>query len=390
MLSSKYSQRGVSSQKEDVHRAIQKLDKGLFPNAFCKILPDFAGNDERFCNIMHADTAGTKSVLAYLYWKETGDNSVWKSIAQDALVMNLDDMACVGAVGDLVISSTIGRNKHLVTGEVLQHLIEGAAELLEEWRSLGIKIHSAGGETADVGDVVRTVDVGFTAFTRMERKNVLEINLQPGDVIVGFASFGKATYENESNSGIGCNGLTSARHDVLAHEYYQKYPESYDRHVKEELLYAGSKKLTDIEPETGLTIGKLLLSPTRTYFPVIQKIFAEKIKISGMIHCTGGGQTKVLKFADKVKIIKDNLFEPPPVFKLIQAESGTDLKEMYEVFNMGQRLEVYTDEQSAQRILEISKSFAVEAKITGRVESSDSTEIVIKNGQNAFVFSKTS
>lgn len=381
---SRYAQRGVSSQKEDVHNAIKKLDKGLFPNAFCKILPDYAGGDARYCNIMHTDTAGTKTILAYLYWKETGDNSVWKGIVQDALVMNVDDMVCAGVTGDIVISSSIGRNKHLITGEVLKRLIEGASELAAEWRDLGMPLHLAGGETADVGDLVRTLDVGFTAFARMKRSEVIEINIQPGDVIVGLASFGQASYEKEYNSGIGCNGLTSARHDVLGKYLLKKYPESFDPEVKKKLVYSGSKKLTDIEKETGFAIGKLLLSPTRTFFPVIRKIIQKKIPVHGIIHCTGGGQTKVMKFVDRLRIVKDSMFDTPVIFRLIQKESGAKWKEMYEVFNMGHRMEVYADKSVVHEIIDLAKSFAVDAKIIGRVESSLKKELVIESSAGKF------
>ncbi len=386
MSTSKYSQRGVSSQKEDVHNAIKKSGKGLFPKAFCKILPDYAGVDKNYCNIMHADTAGTKTILAYLWWKETGDHSVWKGIVQDALVMNIDDMVCAGAVEKMVVSSTIGRNKDLITGDVLKHLIEGAAELVEEWNDLGIPLHLAGGETADVGDLVRTLDVGFTVFTRMKRSQVVRVNIQPGDVIVGLASFGKASYEKEYNSGIGCNGLTSARHDVLGDELRKKYPETFDPKVKKSLIYAGTQKITGKEKETGLPVGKLLLSPTRTFFPVIKDILKKNIPVHGIIHCTGGGQTKVLKFADKLRIIKDNLFEPPPIFRLIQKESGTSWREMHEVFNMGHRMELYAGERAAQTIMKAASVFNIESKIIGRVEHSFKKELVIKTGEGEFHF----
>lgn len=384
MSPSKYALRGVSSQKEDVHRAIKKLNKGLFPKAFCKILPDYAGSDADYCNIMHADTAGTKTILAYLWWKETGDNSVWKGIAQDALVMNIDDMVCAGAAGHIVISSTIARNKNLVTGDVLRYLIEGTAELIEEWSRLGITLHFAGGETADAGDVVRTLDVGFTAFTRMRRSQVVEINIQPGDVIVGLASAGRASYEREYNSGIGCNGLTSARHDVLGNYLRLKYPETFDPLVREDMIYCGSKKLSDTEKETGLPVGKLLLSPTRTYFPVIKSILKEKLPVQGIIHCTGGGQTKVMKFAGNIRIIKDSLFDLPPVFRLIQHESNASWKEMYEVFNMGHRMEIFADESIADEIIAIAAAFHVDAKVIGRAEAASRKELVIKASQGEF------
>lgn len=387
MPTSKYAQRGVSSQKEDVHRAIKKLDKGLFPNAFCKILPDYAAGNARHCNIMHTDTAGTKTVLAYLYWKETGDASVWKGIVQDALVMNIDDMVCAGATGNIVVSSTIGRNKNLITGEVLQYLIEGAAGLISEWKKIDIPLHLAGGETADVGDVVRTLDVGFTAFTRMERRQVIDIAIQPGDVIVGLASFGKAIYEKEYNSGIGCNGLTSARHDVLEKYLLKKYPETFDPRVKKDLLYSGSKRLTDKEEETGLPVGKLLLSPTRTFFPVIKKILDKKIKPHGIVHCTGGGQTKVMKFVNGIRITKDNLFPTPPLFRLIQRESGTAWREMYEVFNMGSRMEIYTDTKSAHAILRIAGEFGIDARIIGYTERAAGKELILKTENGTFRYS---
>lgn len=384
MALSKYAQRGVSSQKEEVHRAIAKLDKGLFPNAFCKILPDLAAGDRQYCNVMHSDTAGTKSVLAYLYWKETGDNSVWKGIVQDALVMNIDDMACAGATGNIIVSSTIGRNKNLIPGEALSGLIQGAAELIEEWKALGISLHHAGGETADVGDVVRTLDVGFTAFTRMKRTQVIDIAIQPGDVIVGFASSGKTFYEKEYNSGIGCNGLTSARHDVLGKYLLKKYPETFDPKVKPALLYSGSKKLTAIDRETGVSIGKLLLSPTRTYFPVINAMFSAGIKPRAIIHCTGGGQTKVMKFVKQARIIKDNLFETPPLFRLIQHESRTAWSEMYEVFNMGHRMEIYTDAKHVRPILDIADRFGVQAQIIGRVERAVKKALIVKSSHGEF------
>ncbi|MDZ4846092.1 MAG: AIR synthase-related protein [Chitinophagales bacterium] len=386
MPQSKYAQRGVSSQKEDVHNAIQKLDKGLFPNAFCKILPDLAAGDKYHCNIMHTDTAGTKTALAYLYWRETGDNSVWKGIIQDALVMNIDDMACAGATGDIIVSSSIGRNKNLIPGEVLKHLIEGTVELIEEWNALGISLHLAGGETADVGDVVRTLDVGFTAFTRLKRAQVIDINIQPGDVIVGLASSGKATYEKEYNSGMGCNGLTSARHDVLGKYLLKKYPETFDPKVKPALLYSGSKKLTDKDKESGMTIGKLLLSPTRTFFPLIKAMLHTGIKTHGIVHCSGGGQTKVMKFAPTVRIIKDDLFETPHVFQLIQRESKTPWREMYEVFNMGHRMEIYTEGKNVTSIMNFASRFGIGAQIIGRVERAQKKELVIKSPHGQFTY----
>ena len=387
MTTTKYSQRGVSTQKEDVHKAIEKLDKGLFPNAFCKILPDYAAGDDSFCNVMHADTAGTKTSLAYLYWKETGDNTVWKGIIQDALIMNLDDLICVGATGNIIISSTIGRNKNIIPGSIIKYLIEGTAELTEELNQLGISIHLAGGETADVGDIVRTLDVGFTAFVRMKLSDVVDINIRPGDVIVGLASFGQAVYEKEYNSGMGSNGLTSARHDVLEHSLYDKYPESYDPIVPEALMFAGTKKLTDVEMETGIPVGKLILSPTRTYAPVIKEVLMKhRKKINGIIHCSGGAQTKVMKFVEGIHVIKDNLFETPPLFKLIQKESGTGWKEMYEVFNMGHRMEIYTDPDTANAIIEIAATYHIQAKLIGKCVNSDTKQLTIKSEHGTFLY----
>lgn len=384
-MESKYAARGVSSQKEDVHKAISHLDKGLFPNAFCKILPDLAAGSTEYCNIMHADTAGTKTSLAYIYWKETGDNSVWKGIIQDSLVMNLDDLICVGAVDDIIISSTIGRNKNLIPGDVVAHLIKGTTDLIEQLQQMGVTLHLAGGETADVGDVVRTLDVGFTAFARLKRDEVIDINIQPGNVTVGLASFGQATYESEYNGGMGSNGLTSARHDVLGHYLAAKYPESFDPHVPDNLVYSGNKSLTEIEPETGLTIGKLILSPTRTYAPVIKRILSQgRQGIYGMVHCSGGAQTKVLKFAHGVHIIKDSLFDTPPLFRLIQSESNTGWREMYEVFNMGHRMELYVDEQEAQRIIDAAKHFNIDAKIIGRVEKADKANVTVVSPYGTF------
>ncbi|MEX0811159.1 MAG: AIR synthase-related protein [Chitinophagales bacterium] len=388
-MSTKYSQRGVSADKEDVHKAIKNLDKGLFPNAFCKILPDLVAGDPDYCNIMHADTAGTKPALAYLYWRETGDLSVWKGIVQDALIMNIDDLICVGATDNIVVSSTIGRNKNLIPGEVISELINASANLLEELKALGVSAVLAGGETADVGDIVRTLDVGFTAFARLPRKKVIEVNIQPGDVIVGLASYGKASYENSYNGGMGSNGLTSARHDVLSHELAEKYPESFDPMVPGHLIYAGSKKLTDFERETGIPVGKLILSPTRTYAPIVAKALKsiDKKNIHGIIHCSGGAQTKVLHFTDKVHIIKDNLFEVPPLFKLIQSESGTEWKEMYKVFNMGSRMEFYLPEAEAAQLIEIAKSYNVDARIIGRVEASNKKQLSINSPYGDFEYS---
>lgn len=373
-----YNQRGVSAQKEDVHAAIKNLDKGLFDNTFCKILPDYLTGSDEHCTIMHADTAGTKSIIAYLYWKETSDLSVWKNIAQDAIVMNIDDMICSGATDNFILSSTIARNKGLINGEVLSTVINGCNDLLNEWKNFGVQIHLAGGETADVGDLVKTIDVGYTAFARLHRKNVVLVKPQPGNVIVGFASFGKATYETHYNSGIGCNGLTSARHDVLSKFYYDNYPESYDATINKDIAYIGKHRLTD-NAEHGLTIGQLLLSPTRTYAPIIKEILEKYFaKINGIIHSTGGGQTKCIKFVkEPVKLIKDNLFEPPTIFKLIQEASGVDDKEMYQVFNMGQRLEIYTDEQTAQSLIDIAAKYNVAAQVIGRVEAAEHKELEI-------------
>ncbi|HOZ50392.1 MAG TPA: AIR synthase-related protein [Chitinophagaceae bacterium] len=385
-MSNLYSQRGVSAQKEDVHEAIKNLDKGLFPNAFCKILPDFTSNDPAFCCIMHADTAGTKSIIAYLYWKETGDLSVWKGIAQDAIVMNIDDMICAGATSNFILSSTIARNKNLIPKEVLSAIINGCEELIQEWKKYGIDIHMAGGETADVGDLVKTVDIGYTAFARFERKNVISINPQPGDVILGFASFGQSTYETSLNSGIGCNGLTSARHDLLD-KSYKNYPESFDPNMADEVCYIGKHKLTDIA-ENGLTIGQMLLSPTRTFAPIVKQV-VEKYgqEIHGIVHNTGGGQTKCMKYIDgNVRLIKDNLFTPPPIFQLIQEASKIDYREMYQVFNMGNRLDIYTSEVIANEIISLAATFNIDAQIIGRVEAAEKKELVIKSEFGEFVF----
>ena len=382
----KYDLRGVSASKDEVHTAIKGLDKGLYDLAFCKILPDFAGNDLEYCNIMHADTAGTKPSLAYIYWKETGDLSVWKGIAQDALVMNLDDMAAVGCVDNIIISSTIGRNKNLISGDVITAIIQGTKVLLEEYKELGIDIHHAGGETADVGDIVRTADVGFTAFGRMKRKDLVINDIQEGDTIVAFSSSGQCSYETEYNGGMGSNGLTSARHDVLDKEYRTKYPDSFDKNVPEDLIYSGSKKLTDLINVDGIDIpvGKLILSPTRTYIPLLQRLLQFKQQINGIIHCTGGAQTKVLKFIKNKKIIKNNLFVTPPLFQMIQEESGTPWKEMYQVFNMGHRLEIYTDQETAEKMIEISKEMNIEAQIIGYVEESEVNEVEIESPYGRF------
>jgi len=376
----KYDLRGVSATKEEVHAAIKGMDKGLYPNAFCKILPDVAGGDAAYVNLMHADTAGTKTSLAYLYWKETGDVSVWKGIAQDALVMNIDDMACVGCVDDILLSSTIGRNKNLITGEVIATLIQSAVTLAEQLKEHGIHIHLAGGETADVGDIVRTVDVGYTAFARMKKSDLLVNNIQPGNVIVGLASYGQASYEEAYNGGMGSNGLTSARHDILSKTYAKKYPDSYDPNTPDEVVYLGSRKLTDIVVINGVetNIGKLILSPTRTYLPVIKTLFEQCRKgITGMIHCTGGAQTKVMKFVEGVHVIKDNLLPVPPLFQIIKEESGTDWKELYQVLNMGHRLEVYVEPTYAKEVLKIAEKYQIEAKIIGKVEKSKKNKVSI-------------
>jgi len=387
MADTRYNLRGVSAGKEDVHNAIKNVDKGLFPKAFCKIVPDYLTGDENYCIVMHADGAGTKSSLAYMYWKETGNEDVWKGIAQDALIMNLDDLLCVGATDNILLSSTIGRNKNLVPGEVISALINGTEELLEDLRSQGIGIHSTGGETADVGDLVRTIIVDSTVVCRMKREDVISNHtIRPGDVIIGLASFGRATYENEYNGGMGSNGLTSARHDVFDKELASKYPESFDPSVPNDLVYSGSKGLTE-GTETELDAGKLVLSPTRTYAPIIKKILDQhRADIHGMVHCSGGAQTKVLHFVDDVHVIKDDLFPIPPLFELIQKESGTEWKEMYKVFNMGHRMEVYVSQEIADSIIEISKSFNVDARIVGRVEESNRKRLTIKSPYGEFEY----
>ncbi len=386
--SSKYALRGVSSSKEDVHAAIQNTDKGLFPKAFCKIIPDLLGNDPQWCNIMHADGAGTKSSLAYLYWKETGDLSVWKGIAQDAIVMNTDDLLCAGSTGSMLLSSTIGRNKKLIPGEVISALIEGTEEFLARLRELGLDIHSTGGETADVGDLVRTVIVDSTVTARMRRDEVISNDrIRPGDVIVGLASFGQANYEDFYNGGMGSNGLTSARHDLLHKVYREKYPESLDPAMPEELAYTGPFLLTDPSPVDGVDVGKLILSPTRTYAPVVAKVLELfRKEIHGMVHCSGGGQTKVLHFIDGLRIVKDNLFEFPPLFALIREHSGTSWKEMYQVFNMGHRLEFYVDEKHAAEIIGISESFGIAAKIIGHCERAAEKSLVIRNSNHEIFY----
>lgn len=392
MISSqRYDLRGVSASKEDVHQAIKFIDKGIFPKAFCKIIPDILGHDEAYCNIMHADGAGTKSSLAYLYWKETGDLSVWKDIAQDAVIMNLDDLLCVGATDDILLSSTIGRNKNLIPGEVIAEIINGTEELLTQLREAGIEIYSTGGETADVGDLVRTIIVDSTVTCRMKRANVISNgNIQAGDVIVGLASDGQASYEKNYNGGMGSNGLTSARHDVFNKTLAVKYPESFDPAVPEELIFSGSKNLTDsidIGNEKTITAGKLVLSPTRTYAPVIKEILVQhRSQIHGMVHCSGGAQTKVLHFVDDVHVIKDNLFPVPPLFKLIQQESSTDWQEMYKVFNMGHRMELYIPEALAASVIAISKSFNIKAQVVGRVEAAPAKKLTILSEFGEFVY----
>jgi phosphoribosylformylglycinamidine cyclo-ligase len=385
---SRYMQRGVSASKEDVHNAIQNIDKGIFPKAFCKIIPDVLANDPEYCNIMHADGAGTKSSLAYMYWRETGDLSVWKGIAQDALIMNIDDLLCVGAVDNILVSSTIGRNKKLITGDVVAAIINGTEELLEELRSFGIQIYSSGGETADVGDLVRTIIVDSTVTCRMKRKDVINNeNIQPGDVIVGLASYGKASYEKEYNGGMGSNGLTSARHDVFAHYLAKKYPESFDNSIDDNLVYSGSYKLTDAINGLGIDAGKLVLSPTRTYAPVVKSILDKyRSRIHGMIHCSGGAQTKVMHFVDNVHVIKDNLFPIPPLFRIIREQSGTSWEEMYKVFNMGHRLEFYVPEDIASEIISISGSYDIDAQIVGRCDASNGKKLTIRSEFGEFIY----
>lgn len=388
MSDQRYNQRGVSASKEDVHNAIKNIDKGIFPKAFCKIIPDILGGDPEYCNIMHADGAGTKSSLAYMYWRETGDISIWKGIAQDALIMNIDDLLCVGATDNILLSSTIGRNKMLIPGEVISAIINGTNELCEELSQLGVNIYPTGGETADVGDLVRTIIVDSTVTCRMKRSDVISNdNIQAGDVIIGLSSYGQATYEKEYNGGMGSNGLTSARHDVFAHYLAEKYPESYDSSIPSDLIYSGKMKLTDAIEGLDIDAGKLVLSPTRTYAPVIKQIL-DKLRpvVHGMVHCSGGAQTKVLHFVDKVKITKNNLFPIPPLFKLIHDQSGTDWKEMYKVFNMGHRMEIYLSPEYAQEVIDISKSFGIDAQIVGFVEKSDKTELIIESEFGRFEY----
>ncbi|MDD6140721.1 MAG: AIR synthase-related protein [Bacteroidales bacterium] len=384
----RYDLRGVSASKEDVHNAIRNVDKGLFPKAFCKIIPDIIGGDPDYCNIMHADGAGTKSSLAYLYWKETGDMSVWKGIAQDSLIMNIDDLLCVGATDGILLSSTIGRNKLLVPGEVIAAIINGTEELLEQLRSMGVGIYSTGGETADVGDLVRTIIVDSTVTCRMRRADVINnANIAAGDVIVGLSSSGKATYEDEYNGGMGSNGLTSARHDVFAKYLAEKYPESYDHGVPSDLVYSGGLRLTDWIDEVGMTAGKLVLSPTRTYAPVVRRVLDEmRADIHGMVHCSGGAQTKVMHFVENKHVVKDNLFPIPPLFRIIKEQSGTEWSEMYKVFNMGHRMEFYVAEEHAARIIEISESFGIEARVVGRVADAPANRLTIKSEFGTFEY----
>lgn len=386
--SNRYAGRGVSSAKEDVHAAIKNLDKGLFPKAFCKIVPDYLTGDEDYCLVMHADGAGTKSSLAYLYWKETGDMSVWKGIAQDAIVMNTDDLLCVGVTDDILLSSTIGRNKNLIPGEVIAAIINGTEAFTQEMEKYGCRVVLTGGETADVGDLVRTVIVDSTVTARIRRSDVIDnARIQAGDVVVALASYGKANYEDAYNGGMGSNGLTSARHDVLAHELAGRYPESFDPAVPDDLVYSGTRRLTDVEPETGLTYGKLILSPTRTYLPVIRAILERyRPQVHGMVHCSGGAQTKVLHFIENLRVIKDNLFPVPPLFRTIQEESGTAWEEMYKVFNMGHRMELYVPAAIAQDLIAISESFGIEARIVGRVEEASQKEVILRTPYGEFIY----
>ena len=388
MNDQRYNLRGVSASKEDVHNAIKNIDKGIFPKAFCKIIPDILGGDPEYCNIMHADGAGTKSSLAYMYWKETGDLGVLRGIAQDALIMNIDDLLCVGATDNILVSSTIGRNKLLVPGEVISAIINGTEELLAELRDLGVNAYSTGGETADVGDLVRTIIVDSTVTCRMKRKDVISNgNIRPGDVIVGLSSYGQASYEKSYNGGMGSNGLTSARHDVFGKYLATKYPESYDNAVPDELVYSGTLKLTDKIAELGIDAGKLVLSPTRTYAPVIKKLLDEmRSQIHGMVHCSGGAQTKIMHFVEKMRVVKNNLFPVPPLFNIIQEQSRTDWHEMYKVFNMGHRMEIYVDSSNAQKVIEISHSFGIDAQIVGYTEASDRNELIIESDKGRFEY----
>jgi len=389
MESNRYQKRGVSSKKEDVHDAIKNIDKGIFPKSFCKIIPDYITKSEDHVVVMHADGAGSKSSLAYVYWKETGDNSVWKGVVQDSIVMNIDDLLCVGVTNEIMLSSIIGRNKNRIPAEVVSSIINGTQEIIDELDSLGIKIYNTGGETADVGDLVKTVIIDSCVFSRMLKKDVIDnANISDGDLIVGLASFGQSTYEKEYNSGIGSNGLTSARHDVFSKYLMDKYPESFDSSIPDELVYSGSKSLTDYIGSTPIDIGKMILSPTRTYAPVIKKIFDQvnRIDIHGMVHCSGGGQTKALNFIEDLHIIKDNLFKVPPIFDLIQKESGTSLKEMYQVFNMGHRMELYVNPKIADKIIEISKSFEIDARVIGRVEACETRKLSIYSESGNFEY----
>jgi phosphoribosylformylglycinamidine cyclo-ligase len=388
-VSKRYAQRGVSASKEDVHNAIKNIDKGLFPKSFCKIVPDYLTNDDDYCLVMHADGAGTKSSLAYMYWKETGDLSVWKGIAQDALIMNIDDLLCVGATDNIMLSSTIGRNKSKIPGEVLSAIINGTEELIEDLKKFGVTIHSTGGETADVGDLVKTIIVDSTVTARIKRSDVIDnSNIKAGDVLVGLASFGQSSYETQYNGGMGSNGLTSARHDVFDKYLAHKYPESFDAAVPQDLVYSGAIKLTDQIENSPLNAGKLVLSPTRTYAPIIKEILSKYTSesIHGMIHCSGGAQTKILHFIDNLHVVKDNMFSVPPLFKLIQEQSKTDWKEMYQVFNCGHRMEIYTSPEVAEDIINISKSYQVDAKIIGRVEASDVKKLTIKSDYGVFEY----
>jgi len=388
-MSNRYINRGVSAQKKDVHKAIKNIDKGLYPKAFCKIIPDYLTNSNEHAIVMHADGAGTKSSLAYIYWKETGDLSVWKGIAQDALIMNIDDLVCVGVTENILLSSTIGRNKNLITGEVIKTIIEGTEELIEKLRNYGVSIFSTGGETADAGDLVRTIIVDSTVTARIKKDEIIDNgNIRSGDVIVGLSSFGQASYEEFYNGGMGSNGLTSARHDVFSKDLAKKFPESYDPHISDNLIYSGTKKLLDNYDKLSVNVGKLILSPTRTYAPVFNQVFKEinKKNIHGIIHCSGGAQTKILNFVDKLHIVKDNLFETPPLFNLIKEESGTDLKEMFEVFNMGHRMEIYIEEKYAHQIIDISKKFNIEAKVIGHVESAPKKQLTIKHENSSYIY----
>jgi phosphoribosylformylglycinamidine cyclo-ligase len=386
---SRYDQRGVSASKDEVHAAIKNLDKGLYPNAFCKIIPDIAAGDPAYCNLMHADTAGTKTSLAYLYWRETGDLSVWKGIAQDAIVMNLDDMGCVGCVDNILLSSTIGRNKNLIPGEVISALVQATSELIEAWQALGINVFLTGGETADVGDIVRTIDVGYTAFARMRRADVLENHIQAGDVVLGLSSAGQTIYEQTYNGGMGSNGLTSARHDVLHKMYAEKYPESFDPRTPLDLVYSGTRKLTDTITVSGqeMTIGKLILSPTRTFLPFLKPLFEQwRPHLHGVIHCTGGGQSKVVKFLQQKRVIKNNLLPVPPLFEMIQSESGAAWSEMYQVFNMGQRLEVYLAPEHAEQVLKLAAGLGIDAQVIGHVEDAEKNEVIVESTHGTFQY----